>query len=43
MKKPLKKQKLILSKETVRELGLVQGGTPPTDPCYLSAANCPIF
>jgi hypothetical protein len=43
MKKPLTKQKLVLSKETVRELGLVQGGIPASDNCYLSAATCPAF
>jgi hypothetical protein len=45
MKKPLKKQKLVLSKESVRvlDLGLVGGGTPITELCYVnSAANCPI-
>ena len=45
MKKPLnKKQKLVLSKETVQalDLGPVQGGVN-TDSCYLSAATCPIF
>ncbi len=46
MKKALKKQKLVLSKESVRvlDLGLVAGGLPVTqDDCYLSAATCPIF
>jgi hypothetical protein len=42
MKKLAKKRKLVLAKETVQELRLAQGGTPYTDPCYLSAANCPI-
>jgi hypothetical protein len=43
MKKIAKNKVLVLSKETVQQLGLVQGGTPYTDTCYLSAANCPIF
>jgi hypothetical protein len=49
MKKPLKKQKqkLVLSKETVRDLGLaqVQGGalSDNSQTCYLSAETCPQF
>ena len=42
MKKIVKKKVLMLAKETVLQLGLVQGGTPYTETCYLSAANCPI-